>query len=59
MLLFKYNSHLMSKIFVVYSHYNEKSFNYAIRETFIKNAQDAGHTVDLVDLLEFTPLCSR
>ena len=50
----------MSKIFVVYSHYNEKSFNYAIRETFINKAQDEGHTVDLVDLYKekFDPVFS-
>ena len=40
----------MSKIFIVYSHYDEKSFNYAIRETFIKKAEEEGHTIDLVDL---------
>ena len=40
----------MSKIFIVYAHYNEKSFNFAIKETFIKKALDEGHTVDLVDL---------
>ena len=32
----------MAKIFIVYSHYNEKSFNYAIKETFIKKAKDEG-----------------
>ena len=40
----------MSKIFIVYSHYDEKSFNYVIKETFIKKAKDEGHTIDLVDL---------
>ena len=40
----------MSNIFVVYSHYDEKSFNSAIKKTFIKTAIDEGHTVDLVDL---------
>ena len=27
----------MKKIFLVYSHYNEKSFNASIRDTFIKS----------------------
>ena len=30
----------MKKIFLVYGHYNEKSFNAAIRDTFIKTAND-------------------
>ena len=30
----------MSKIFIVYSHYDEKSFNNAIKDTFIKEAKD-------------------
>ena len=32
----------MKKIFLVYGHYNEKSFNAAIRDTFIKTATDNG-----------------
>ena len=40
----------MSKIFIVYSHYDEKSFNSSIKDTFIKKAKEEGHTVDLVDL---------
>ena len=40
----------MSKIFIVYSHYDEKSFNNAIKNTFIKKAKEEGHTIDLVDL---------
>tara|TARA_B100000579_G_scaffold229573_1_gene187963 strand:+ start:592 stop:1161 length:570 start_codon:yes stop_codon:yes gene_type:complete len=40
----------MSKIFIVYSHYDEKSFNNAIKDTFIKEAKKEGHTIDLVDL---------
>ena len=40
----------MSNIFVVYSHYNNKSFNAAIRDTFISKAEGLGHTIDLVDL---------
>ena len=38
------------KFFIVYGHYDDKSFNSAIKETFIKSAEDAGHKVDLVDL---------
>lgn len=40
----------MSKIFIVYSHYDVKSFNSAIKDTFINEAKKLGHTVDLVDL---------
>ena len=31
-------------------HYDEKSFNNAIKDTFIKEAKEQGHTIDLVDL---------
>jgi NAD(P)H dehydrogenase (quinone) len=40
----------MKKIFLVYGHYNEKSFNAAIRDTFIKTANENGNEVDCVDL---------
>ena len=40
----------MKKIFLVYSHYNEKSFNASIRDTFKETAEAKGHTVDIVDL---------
>ena len=40
----------MKKVFLVYGHYNDKSFNAAIRETFIKTAEKQGHKVDCVDL---------
>ena len=40
----------MKKIFLVYSHYNDKSFNAAIKDTFIKAAEENGHKVDCVDL---------
>ena len=40
----------MTKVFMVYGHYDEKSFNAAIKDTFIKTANDNGHSVDLVDL---------
>ena len=40
----------MKKIFLVYGHYNEKSFNAAIKDTFIKTAEENGNKVDVVDL---------
>ena len=48
----------MKKIFLVYGHYNEKSFNAAIRDTFIKTVKEKGYKVDLVDLYKekFNPV---
>ena len=40
----------MKKVFLIYGHYNEKSFNAAIKDTFIKTAEKNGNTVDCVDL---------
>ena len=40
----------MSKAFLVYGHYNDKSFNAAIKDTFIETAKKLGHTVDCIDL---------
>ena len=40
----------MKRIFLLYGHYNEKSFNAAIRDTFIETAEANGNTVDCVDL---------
>ena len=40
----------MTKVFMVYGHYNDQSFNSAIKDTFIKTANDNGHSVDLLDL---------
>ena len=40
----------MKKIFLIYGHYNDQSFNAAIRDTFIKTAEENGNTVDAVDL---------
>ena len=50
----------MKKIFLVYGHYNEKSFNAAIRDTFIKTANENGNEVDCVDLYKekFNPVFS-
>ena len=50
----------MKKIFLIYGHYNEKSFNAAVRDTFIKTAEEKGHFVDSVDLYKekFDPVYS-
>ena len=40
----------MKKIFLIYGHYNDQSFNAAIRDTFIKTAEENGNKVDIVDL---------
>ena len=50
----------MKKIFIVYGHYNEKSFNASIRDTFIEEVKKNGHSVDVVDLYKenFDPVFS-
>ena len=40
----------MKKIFLVYGHYNDNSFNAAIKDTFIKTAEENGNKIDIVDL---------
>ena len=40
----------MKNIFLVYGHYNDNSFNAAIRETFLEEAKQKGFSVDCVDL---------
>ena len=40
----------MKKIFLIYGHYNEESFNAAIRDTFIETVNKKGDTVHVVDL---------
>ena len=40
----------MNNYFIIYGHYDDSSFNAAIKDTFIKSATHAGHKVDLVDL---------
>jgi NAD(P)H dehydrogenase (quinone) len=40
----------MKKFFIVYGHYDDNSFNAAIKDTFIASAIEAGHKIDLVDL---------
>ena len=48
----------MKKFFIVYGHYNDNSFNAAIKNTFIASAIKSGHSVDLVDLYKdkFNPV---
>jgi len=48
----------MKKVFLVYSHYDDKSFNAAIKNTFIENVKKNGHEVDFVDLYKekFNPV---
>ena len=48
----------MKKVFLVYGHYNDSSFNAAIKETFINTAKDNGNEVDCVDLYKekFNPV---
>ena len=50
----------MAKIFLVYGHYDDKSFNAAIKNTFISTAEENGHKVDCVDLYKenFNPVFS-
>ena len=50
----------MKKIFIVYGHYDEKSFNAAIRDKFVDTVKNNGHTVDVVDLYKekFDPVFS-
>ena len=40
----------MKKIFIVYGHYDDKSFNASIRDTFIKTVKGNGNQVEIVDL---------
>jgi len=40
----------MKKIFLVYGHYNDNSFNAAIKNEFIKQSELKGNKVDVVDL---------
>ena len=50
----------MKKIFIVYAHYNDASFNASIKKTFIEAAEEKGHQIDLVDLYKekFNPVFS-
>jgi len=48
----------MKRFFIVYGHYDDNSFNAAIRDTFIESAKNSGHHIDLLDLYEenFNPV---
>ena len=48
----------MKKIFLIYGHYDDNSFNAAIKQTFSKTVEDKGHSVDSVDLYKenFNPV---
>ena len=48
----------MKKVFLICGHYDDKSFNSAIKDTFILNAEKKGHSVDCVDLYKekFNPV---
>ena len=50
----------MKKIFIVYAHYDDASFNASIKKTFIEAAEEKGHRIDLVDLYKekFNPVFS-
>ena len=43
----------MKKICIIFGHHNSKnSFNAAIRDTFIDEAKNHGHQIDLINLFE-------
>ena len=44
----------MKKIFIIYGHYNVKSFTCAIKDTFIESAKQNGHEIDLADLADLS-----
>ena len=46
----------MKKIFIAYAHYDDASFNAAIKKTFIETAKEKGHEVDCVDPVSYTHL---
>ena len=46
----------MKKVFLDYGHYNEKSFNSAIKDAFIKSAEEKGHSVECIDSVSYTHL---
>ena len=50
----------MKKIFVVYAHYSDESFNASIKTTFTETAKEKGHEIDCVDLYKekFEPVFS-
>ena len=50
----------MKRIFIVYAHYNDASFNAAIKKKFTETAKEQGHEIDSVDLYKekFDPVFS-
>ena len=50
----------MKRIFIVYGHYNEKSFNAAIKDTFVETVKKNGHKFYVADLYKekFDPVYS-
>ena len=50
----------MKKIFLVYGHYDDKSFNSAIKQEFTKSCIEKGYSVDSIDLYKekFDPVFS-
>ena len=48
----------MKKIILIYGHYSDKSFNAAIRDTFVNTVKEKGHSVDVIDLYKekFNPV---
>ena len=40
----------MKKVFLIYGHYKDNSFNAAIKNEFIKQVELNGNSVDVVDL---------
>ena len=50
----------MKKFFIVYAHYDDASFNAAIKKTFIETVKEKGHEVNCVDLYKekFNPVFS-
>ena len=48
----------MKKVFLIYGHYKDNSFNAAIKNEFIKQVELNGNSVDVVDLYKekFNPV---
>ena len=48
----------MKKVFLIYGHYKDNSFNAAIKNKFIKQVELNGNSVDVVDLYKekFNPV---
>ena len=48
----------MKNIFIIYGHYNDKSYTCAIKDTFIESVKQKGYKIDIVDLYKdnFNPV---